>query len=257
MGDPKRLTTPATSAGDDLFRVLQAAINPGKPNPRGDTILDGQSLGDWISKTFNLPSYGGELSAPVNATQTGAQAGLNAYVPGMVGNIESASKSLADIASSGSIDDIYKKLDDNRRLGLARDLNDTREQFSSAGLRNSTAFANASGVRQSESEAGLNSSLAQIIPQLLSARTAAASAIPGLASAGSSLFKDQYGVGADIRNINDTGDVRKYQDFINQRGLLESLIAALTGQKADYAPSTGQQIGQGLVGAGTIAAALA
>lgn len=253
---PQKLETPGTKAGDQFNQVLREAQLPGS-SKKGAQSLAGQDFGTWLTNTFQLPGYEGPMTAGANQYQTGAANDFMNLSPQMYQNILSSQTGLADIASGDYTDKVYSALDDKRRLGLARDLNDTREQFSSAGLRNSTAYANAMGMRQSESEAGLTAAMAEILPQLLNARTAAASQVSGLSGAAGDVAKTQYGLGEGLRGIEDTDLQRRFQDFIRQSGLFETLIPLLMGQKVDYGPSPFSQVGNTLVGAGSVAASFA
>lgn len=76
----------------------------------------------------------------------------------------------------GDIGSIYQALDAQRRQALGGDVRDIREQFSNAGLRSSTDLAGAIGQRQAASESGMNATLAQLVPSLLSSQTQSRSA---------------------------------------------------------------------------------
>lgn len=96
----------------------------------------------------------------------GAQQGLDAQnqaVQQLLG-----SGAMQNLLGGGGADPnaIYSALDAQRRTGLGRDVRDLREQFSFAGLRDSTDLQGAVAQRQAESEQGLMAQMAQIMPQL-------------------------------------------------------------------------------------------
>lgn len=276
MSKPQRLVTPRDTALDQFSQMISAALQ-GSGTGQGQAP-EGSDLGTMIQNAFMLPAYGGPLSygTPGQLSGVGSQ-WLNTLSPGgsysdvmnslqgmaagkLPGQssdlISQASSMLTKAGSSVNLSDIAKTLETSRQLGLTRDVNNIREQFSNAGLRQSGSLASAIGQRQSESQADMMKALVQEAPQLAAAQTGAGAALGGLGTSLGGLATQAgqaYTGAAGLPfNVTQSGLNQYYQDYLQRNSLFPMILSMLSGTPINYGPSLFSQITGAATNLGTL-----
>lgn len=160
------------SAGNPAIMQLLGASNQSNPfisqlAGAGGSNPFIQQLAGAGQQAVNTPERQLLLAAAGGNPLAGAQQ----QIGGAQGNLQSlfSNQGIQNLLNGGGIDlaKVAAPLEAARKQALASDQNDIREQFTTAGLRNSSNLADAMGKQALQSETGLQAQLSQLVPQIM------------------------------------------------------------------------------------------
>lgn len=166
-------TLASISGGQNNFQQLLQGLTAQQPQffSQAANLLSPQQnpaiAGLLSAGQQNTPERQLLLQAAGGNPLAGAQQGIG-QAQSLLGNLAS-NQGIQNLLNGGGVNlqSIYAPLEAQRQQGLAQDQASIREQFSSQGLRNSSALANAMGRQAAQSQTGLQATLAPLTAQIL------------------------------------------------------------------------------------------
>lgn len=173
-GNQQAISGLMNNAGANNPAIAQLLGASNNSNPFISQLAGAGSANPFIQQlagagqgAINTPERQLLLSAAAGNPIAGAQQ----QIGGAQGNLQSlfSNAGIQNLLNGGGIDlaKVAAPLEQARQQALAADQRDIKEQFTTAGLRNSSNLADAMSKQALQSETGLQAQLSQLVPQIM------------------------------------------------------------------------------------------